>query len=250
MSEPYQWLSQYYDELFLPVRPPIDAAREHILAHILPSVKKACDIACGTGTTAVTLARRGIRTYAVDISSRMCSLTREKARREGVSVRVFRGDMRSFRLPDLVDLVVCEYDAINHIPHRDDLRKVSRIVQHALRPGGHFLFDVNNAAAFKRYWRDTFMIERPGVVLTMRNGHTPQLDRAWAEIDLFVKEGQHWLRHHERVEEVCWSSQEIQTTFRDAGFDQLRAWDAAQFWKTPPLKKGSRTIYLARKAER
>ena len=248
VSKPYQYLSQCYDDLFQPVRYPIDSAREHVLRSILRRVHTACDLACGTGTTALLLARQGIRMYAVDLSAQMCGLTRAKARRAGVPVRVLQSDMRNFRLPEPVDLVLCEYDALNHIPHRADLKKVADAVYHALRPAGYFFFDVNNAPAFKKYWTGNVWVERPSVAVLMRNGHAPQLDRAWSEIDLFVRSGKCWKRHHERVEEICWSPREIRSTFRKVGFDRLQAWDASHFWKNPRIARGCRTIYLAPKS--
>ena len=116
--KPYRWLAQYYDELFSSFRFPIDAARERLLSRIIPSVDTACDLACGTGTTALILARKGITMYAVDLSPVMCRLAREKAERAGLPIRVLRADMRSFRLPKAVDLITCEYDALNHVPTR------------------------------------------------------------------------------------------------------------------------------------
>ena len=110
---------------------------------ILPHVETACDLACGTGTTALILARKGINMYAVDLSPLMCRIAREKAGRARLPVRVLRADMRSFRLPESVDLVTCEYDALNHVPRRADLRMVAKAVERVLRPGGHFFFDVN-----------------------------------------------------------------------------------------------------------
>ncbi len=248
MNQPYQVLALYYDDLFQSFRSPIDAAREHVLRSILPSVKTACDLACGTGTTALMLARDGIRMYAADLSAQMCRLTREKVRRAHLPVRVLQADMRSFRLPEPVDLILCEYDAVNHVPRKDDLRKIANAVFRALRPGGHFFFDVNNARAFKKYWTGTFWIEKTNLVIAMRNGHRAQLDRAWTDIDLFVRKGRFWQRHHERVEEICWSSVEVKRVFHAAGFQSLRAWDAAPFWKDQLVRRGCRTVYLARKA--
>jgi len=247
-TKPYRLLAQYYDQLFSSFRFPIDAARDRVLARILPRVKTACDLACGTGTTAVTLARRGIRVYAVDLSPVMCRLTREKAARAHLPIRVLRADMRNFRLPEAVDLVTCEYDAINHVPHRADLRRVARSVAHALRPGGHFLFDVNNSLGFERYWSGNVWIEKPGVAVVMRNAHNRQSDRAWADVEWFIREGTLWRRRHERVVEVCWSVDEIHRVLRESGFSRLRAWDGAPFFKNPSLiRAGCRTVYLARK---
>ena len=99
MNRPYRWLAQYYDELFASFRGPMDAARERVLGAILPGVETACDLACGTGTTALALARRGIDMYAVDLSPSMRRLAREKAARDRLPLHGLRGDMRRFRLP-------------------------------------------------------------------------------------------------------------------------------------------------------
>lgn len=248
-GRPYRWLAQYYDEFFSSFRMPIDAARECLLGKILPNVRCACDLACGTGMTALNLAHRGIKVYAVDVSPIMCRLTRQKANRVGIPVRVIRADMRCFRLPESVDLITCESDALNHIPHRSDLRRVAKAVQRALQPGGYFYFDVNNSRAFKRYWSGAVWLEKPRVVLVMRNGHNRRVERAWSDVEWFIQVGKFWRRRNERVEEICWKSHEIRRVLRQAGFDRLRAWDAAPFFKNNSLiAPGCRTIYLARKS--
>jgi SAM-dependent methyltransferase len=168
---PYRWLAGYYDELFGPWRKPMDRARKRLLRSVLPHVETGCDLACGTGTTAIALARTGIRMFAVDLSPRMCRCARQKAAADGVPLKVIHADMRNFVLPERVGLVSCEYDALNHVPRRADLRKVCRSVARALLPGGWFYFDVNNAEGFERYWTGTVWIEKPGIVLVMRNGH-------------------------------------------------------------------------------
>lgn len=247
--KPYRWLAQYYDEIFSSYRFPMDAARERLLSRIMPGVGAACDLACGTGTTALNLARTGITMYAVDLSPLMCRLTREKAKRAGLRIRVVQADMRDFRLPEAVDLITCEFDALNHVPRKADLWKVARAAARALRAGGHFFFDVNNALGFERYWTGAVWFEKPDVALVMRNGHSQGADRAWSDVEWFVRQGRLWRRYHERVEEVCWDAGEIRRTFQETGFDQVRFWDAAPFFKNNSLiGRGCRTVYLARKA--
>lgn len=54
----------------------------------------------------------------------------------------------------------------------------------------------------------------------MRNGNDARNDRAWCDLDWFIRSGRgNWQRRHERVEEVCWSAKEIRTIFKNAGFD-------------------------------
>jgi SAM-dependent methyltransferase len=250
VGKPYRWLAEYYDDLFASMRSPLDAARGHALQRILPRVKTACDLACGTGITAIKLASAGIRTYAVDRSPGMCRAVREKARRTGLPIRVIQADMRAFRLPEPVDLITCEFDALNHVPRKADLGAVARRAARALRPGGHFFFDVNNALGFANYWSGDVWMEKPGVVAVMRNRHNSRATRAWSDVEWFVREGGLWRRHREHIEEVCWTSSEIHRAFEAAGFDRLRAWDEAPFFADSRVGPGCRTAYLARRAER
>jgi SAM-dependent methyltransferase len=225
-----------------------EAARQDILGPILPRVTSACDLACGTGTTALSLARRGIRMSAVDLSPDMCRLARAKARRARVPLRVLRADMRDFRLPEAVDLVTCEFDALNHVPRKGDLALVAKSVARALRPGGYFYFDVNNRLAFERVWPLTWFIEKPGVAVVLHGGYDRGRDRAWSDVEWFIREGRVWRRYHEHVEEVCWTASEIRGTLREAGFGAVRGWDATPYFgESPTMQPGHRTIYLARK---
>jgi SAM-dependent methyltransferase len=241
---PYRWLAQYYDAVFGSFREPMDTARNRLLHRILPAAGSVCDLACGGGDTALEMARSGKKVYAVDLSAGMCKLAREKASAAGLPLRVIRGDMRTFRLPEPVDLITCEYDALNHVPRKEDLCKVAEAVARALKPGGHFYFDVNNRKGFRQYWCTTFWIEKPGLALVMRNGNDHARDRAWCDVEWFIREGALWRRRKERVEEVCWSGEEMRRALHGAGFDKIRTWDGGQYFK---MQRGCRTIYLARK---
>lgn len=244
----YRHLAQHFDEIFVPLRRPLDEARRRILGPFPGRIRSACDLACGTGTTAVELAQRGVESFGVDLSPILCRLAKEKARRAGVRLRVIRADMRSFELPRPVDLILCEGDALNHVPERRDLLRVARAVSGSLLPGGLFYFDVNHDKGFERYWAGGFWVERPGLVVAMHNGHDSRAHRAWSDVDLFVQEGRLWRRRRERVEEVCWTCAEIRTVLQAAGFTSVKRWDAAPFFRGyPGFARGCRSIFLARK---
>jgi SAM-dependent methyltransferase len=249
-NPPYRWLAQYYDRLFDFHLPWYQAARDQLLGGILPTVESACDLACGTGTTAVLLARSGIRMYGVDLSPSMCRLARAKARHRRAPVRVIQGDMRNFRLPERVDLVLCEFDALNHVPRKEDLARVAHSVSRALRPGGHFFFDVNNSLAFKKVWPGVWWIEKPGVALVMHGGWIDREGvRGQTDVEWFVREGKLWRRRHEHIEQVAWSAAEMRRAMHQAGFDRVRAFDGTRFFTDDPkIGPGCRTFYLARKA--
>ncbi len=248
VQRPYRWLAQYYDQFFALYRPWFGAARRHIVGPLLPRLESACDIACGTGTTALELAAKGLEVSALDLSPEMCRLTREKARRAKLALRVERADMRKFRLPQAVDLILCEADALNHVPRKPDLARVAKAAARALRPGGYFYFDVNNRLGFEKYWQNTFWTEKPGVVMVMRNGFDPKRDKAWSDVEWFIQRGSRWERRQEHVEEIVWTPTEIRGALRAAGFQAIRTWDAAPFFHDDSFSiPRCRTFYLARK---
>ena len=244
--EPYRWIAKYYDHLF-EFRRPFDAAHDAIIHPLLNQVTSACDLCCGTGTTALNFANLGIAAYAVDLSPEMCRQARAKARKTGLPLKVIQADMRGFQLPHPVDLVTCEFDALNHVPRKQDLKRVLRSVFQALHPGGHFVFDVNNRYAFEQIWNRTWVIDKDPVMMIMRSSHKPGAYKATAEVDWFIRHGKAWKRHHERVNEVCWEPDEIRDALTQAGFEKLRTWDAARFFHDELTRPGCRTFWRARK---
>lgn len=247
---PYKWLAEYYDRHINFHLDWYEAARQEILGSILPGLESACDLACGTGTTAFILAKQGIKAWGVDLSPTMCRIARQKTRGLQLPVTIVRADMRAFQLAQPVDLVLCEFDALNHVPEKSDLALVALAVSRALRHGGHFYFDVNNRLAFQTLWPSTWWSEKPNVAFVMHGGYDREMDRGWTNVEWFFREGRLWRRRSERIEQVCWSAAEIKRTLREAGFDRIQSWDATPFFKTDPnIKPGCRTFYLARRAE-
>lgn len=185
---------------------------------------------------------------AVDNFPAMCRLTADRARKAGVALQIMQADMRKFRLPEPVDLVLCEGDAINHLDCKDDLKLVAKSVAGVLRPGGWFYVDANNRAGFKNYWKDTWWIERPGLAAVMRNSNDAANDRAWCDVEWFVHSGRgRWYHRHERVQEICRSATEIRSIFGKAGLIRVCAHDASPYFKNPLITPGCRTLYLAQK---
>jgi SAM-dependent methyltransferase len=248
IMKPYKWLAKYYDS-FLSNTREFDLARETVLGDTLKRAEAVCDLACGTGRTAIGYAKRGLRVYGVDLSPGMCRQANANARAAGLKVQVIQADMRAFRLPEKVDAISCEYDALNHVPEKQDLARVLRCVASALKPGGVFYFDVNMRLAFERNWRLSWTAERNGVMLVTQGGYVEGADRAWIDVNWFVRQqGNTWKRHREHVEEVCWSDREMRAALKAAGFRDIQTWDSAQFFENPMFGQGYRTFYLARKA--
>lgn len=109
------------------------------------------EIACGTGTHALLLEKRGYRIVATDYSEDML----ERAKQKGTSSRV------DFRLQDMTQLDVnggpfdaayCLFDAIGYVATNESLAKVFRGVHKHLRPDGLFIFEFWHAGAMLRHY--------------------------------------------------------------------------------------------------
>ena len=102
------------------------------------------ELAVGTGRIAIPIAREtGKRVVGIDSSPRMLELARERS--AGLPIELREGDMRDFEVDEPVELVICPFRALLHLPGWKAKREVFQRVADALRPGGRFAF---NAFAF------------------------------------------------------------------------------------------------------
>ncbi len=245
---PYTILARFYDQI-AGTGPAMNRhARKKILGPLFPRIRSVCDLGCGTGSTAIELARGGRRVYGVDLSREMCRRARAKVRRARVPVRILCADMRSFRLPEPVDLVLCEFNPLNHLPRKSDILPAFRAVARALRPGGWFYFDLNTQLTYRAYYPITRLEEGPGFFLATHGGFDPRRSHAWLQFEWFVQKGNHWRRYRERVVDTWWSDAEIRRALRRAGFARLRFWDGSRVRpRSLHPKPGYDAYYLAQK---
>jgi SAM-dependent methyltransferase len=221
-------VARYYEQLQGQAPATNRHARRRILGKILPRIRSVCDLGCGTGTTALEFARRGYRVFAVDLFPEMCRIAREKARRARLPVRVLCADLRSFRLPQPVDLMTCEFDALNHLPRKPDLACAIRAVARALRPGGYFSFDLNTHRTLEELFPSGHWFETGDFCLALHGGYERRRKKGWLKFEWFLPAGKMWRRHRERIEEICWTDAEVRRALRQAGFHRIRAWDATE----------------------
>jgi len=102
------------------------------------------ELAVGSGRVAIPIAREtGKRVIGIDRSPAMLAIARERA--AGLPVELHEGDMRDLDLDEPVELVICPFRSLLHLPTWHDKRQVFERVAAALRPGGRFAW---NAFAF------------------------------------------------------------------------------------------------------
>ncbi len=110
------------------------------------------DLACGTGSLALELNRRGYDMIGVDGSEEMLQQAGEKAENAGKSEEILflLQDMREFELYGTVDAIVCTCDSLNYLLEEEDIRQVFALAENYLDQGGLFLFDMNTEYKYRQ----------------------------------------------------------------------------------------------------
>lgn len=126
----YEGWAPFYDELL----------GEAGFSHIWPAFRRACrrfsisfsaaaDFGCGTGLFLAALARTATAAttlIGVDRSPAMLSVA--KCRLAGTNVQLYRGDIRTVRLSNSVELLTCNFATVNYLLTSRDLRVLSLIL--------------------------------------------------------------------------------------------------------------------------
>ncbi len=71
--------------------------------------KQVLDVACGTGSHSLILAKRGYEVTGIDSSEMMVKEAKKKASKENVNVEFFVQDMRSIKLNKKFDCAICMF---------------------------------------------------------------------------------------------------------------------------------------------
>lgn len=205
------------------------------------------DLACGTGSLTLELAKRGYDMIGIDISPEMLNRAVEKTDLSGVSPLWVCQDMRSFELYGTVDAIVCTMDSLNYILDMNDVRNVFRLAGNYLNPGGLFIFDLNTPYKFEHIFADNLFYEiRDDIAYLWQNSYNPESKICDFDLTFFVKEkGDLYKRLEERQKQRAWSYDEIQSAVCGSGLNLKEVFDAFTFDK--PLQTAERCFYIAKK---
>lgn len=207
------------------------------------------DLACGTGTVALSFAQQAWEVYGVDASSGMLDQARQKAEQTGQNLTLSQQDMRRFVLPDPVALVTCLYDSLNYMLTLADLEQVLRGVAAALLPGGVFMADMNTQVTLEQVWgNNVFFVEREDMALILRSGYEPKTRLSTVHIVGFVRqEDGLYSRFDEHHAEIAYEDDELRTALERAGLQLEASYKCFLF--EPPDAETRRVMWVARKPE-
>jgi SAM-dependent methyltransferase len=190
----------------------LELASDHGLAGV-----RALDAGCGTGKSFLPLLERGFNVTACDQSPAMLALAVSKV---GTRVRIHCRDLRRLEVVGEFDLITCLDDVANHLMDAGELAAALAGLAANLRPGGVLLFDVNTVATYRTFFRETTVIEEPGLVLVWRGlvgeGFEPG-DRGCGQLDSFTETDGGWARTSSLHEQRHHGRALVESCLRRAG---------------------------------
>lgn len=109
------------------------------------------DLACGTGTMAIRLARQGFQVTGVDIVPEMIEWASHKAQQQDISIEWVVADARTFHLQQQYPFIYMLGNAFQHFLTRADQEALFARIQEHLHPDGCFLFCTRNPSPRNLY---------------------------------------------------------------------------------------------------
>ena len=206
------------------------------------------DLACGTGSLALELDRRGYDMIGVDGSEEMLQQAGEKARQAGKSedILFLCQDMREFELYGTVDAIVCTCDSLNYLLEEEDVRQVFSLVKNYLDQGGLFLFDLNTEYKYSEILGEqTFADTSEDGAFIWDNYYYEDEKINEYEVTFFEKtEGGLYWRSQETHYQKAYREEDIRKWLEDAHLSVEAVYDS--FTLDQPDEQSERITFVAR----
>lgn len=244
----YHALASSYDSLTLDVD--YDAIVDFYMCllkreHVAP--RSAVDLACGTGSVAIRLAKLGMQVTAVDLSEEMLCIASQKAQGMENAPTFVCQPLQKLYLPRAVDLAVCALDSMDYITDPEDCRQAIHRVYKALNPGGCFIFDVNTSEKLRAMDGQVFLDENEDTFCVWRGEFDEKTNILSYGMDIFQRQGNLWHRSFEEHLEYAYTANQLTGWLKEAGFTKIEVFSDLRL---EPPKTGEQRIYLkARKGK-
>lgn len=205
------------------------------------------DLACGTGSLTLELARRGWDVYGIDGSMEMLSVAKQKASDAGMDLLFLCQKMQRIDLYGTVDTVVCALDSINHLTSEKDVQDTFQRVSLFLAPGGYFIFDLNTPYKHREVLgNEIFLYDTDEVFCAWQNHYDPKTLRTRIVLDFFGRDGEIYHRATEQFYERAYPLEQIREWLNQAGLELTAVYGDQTF--SAPSEKEERVVVVAHKA--
>lgn len=245
----YREFAAFYDRLTADIdyAAEAEALLRLLAAHGCDRPETVLDLACGSGSLSVQLARRGVDVIGVDGSADMLAKANEKAMALGLPLLFLQQDMRQLDLYGTVDAAVCMLDSLSHLCRTADLAAVFRRLHLFVAPGGLLVFDVNTPYKHREVLGDNaFVFEQEDLVCVWRNALDERRSMVEMQLDFFVEDADgRYTRLTDTVRERAYARATWERLLAEAGFGLEAVYGEDK--QSPPAPQEERWVFVARR---
>ena len=204
------------------------------------------DLACGTGSISVEMAKRGFDVIGVDSSIGMLNAARQKTYESGEQILLLNQSMDDIDLFGTVDCAVCVLDSINHLDGAQQVKRTFEKVSLFMNPGGAFAFDVNTLYKHKNVLADnTFVYDLDELYCVWQNNFNEADGSVDISLDFFEEDDGAYYRSYESFTEMAYDLADIAKWLEEAGFEVIGIFDDRTTEQAHP--ETERAVFLAKK---
>ncbi len=185
--------------------------------------RRLLDVACGTGQLAAFFLDQGYQVVGLDSSAHMLRHARDNNAQYITSgqVEFVEGDVSNFHFDQKFGLVVCTFNALNHLANFEEVKRCLECVYRVLAPGGYFLFDFNTRRGLKRTVESNELIDTDEEIIIRKRLYDGERVIHYAS-GCFLYQGK-WHRYRETIFKIIIDTEELKQLLLD------QVWSSSTF---------------------
>lgn len=229
----YEELSKYYDTIFRK-----DETTAEFLKKGLSNNNRIMDLACGTGTYSIEIAREGHSVAGIDLDRSMIEQAKAKVKNEALKINFYAEDMKKFKVltgEELYDMIFCIGNSLVHLNNSEDILQLFKDIYDSLKEAGWMLVQIIN---YDRILNEnitslpTINRDREGVKFVRNYRPTTEKDIISFDTELIVSNNNGEETYKNSVPLLALRSEEILKLAESAGFTNYQlfgGFDGSEF---------------------
>lgn len=210
-------------------------------------MKDILELGCGSGNITIELLEKGYDIVGVDFSDEMLEIAKEKTIDYKDRIFFLNQDIRDIDIDIYeIDTVIAANDTFNYITDEDELKYIFKYIYDRLKKGGAFVFDISSYYKISTILaNNTFGETTENMAYIWENFYDEQEEEIQMDINIFVKEGENYLRFEEFHTQKAHKTEKIKELLENSGYENILVY--GDFEYSEKINDAERIFFSCRK---
>lgn len=220
---------------------------ENLIKKQTSDVKDILELGCGSGNITIELLEKGYDIVGVDFSDEMLEIAKEKTIDYKDRIFFLNQDIRDIDIDIYeIDTVIAANDTFNYITDEDELKYIFKYIYDRLKKGGAFVFDISSYYKISTILaNNTFGETTENMAYIWENFYDEQEEEIKMDINIFVKEGENYLRFEEFHTQKAHKTEKIKELLENSGYENILVY--GDFEYSEKINDAERIFFSCRK---